>query len=92
MPNIYNVNAISDRLKGDPVSGWDCGVAVAQWLQDLLYSAQPKDKRPTLKLMFVGNPQEMKRPANKPDFFDFPQFKAKDLVSGSHGHYNHHIL
>lgn len=60
--------------------GYDCGDQVADWLSEKLY--ENAKVKPKVRLMYVGiAPEELNRPAFKPPFFNFPQYKEGDVVS-----------
>ena len=62
--------------------GWDCGDEVAEWLREKLYTLTESSvtDKPTVRLMYVGNAENLKRPAYKPDVFSFTQYKKEDMV------------
>lgn len=64
------------RLWRQKARGVDCGDEVAEWLTKVLF-----DNQKEVRLIYRGNfPWE--RNANKPKYFEFPQFKKEDKVTG----------
>lgn len=62
------------RIWNQRTCGADCGDAVADWLSRLLYKGETR-----VRLLYQGGLVK-DRPARKPDYFEFPQFRASDRV------------
>lgn len=62
------------RIWNQRTRGVDCGDAVANWLSQLLYKGETR-----VRLLYQGG-LVRDRPARKPDYFEFPQFKPSDRV------------
>ncbi|XP_047481830.1 mitochondrial amidoxime reducing component 2-like [Penaeus chinensis] len=62
------------RIWNQRTRGVDCGDAVADWLSQLLYKGETR-----VRLLYQGGLVK-DRPARKPDYFEFPQFRASDRV------------
>lgn len=62
------------RIWNQRTRGVDCGDAVANWLSQLLYKGETR-----VRLLYQGG-LVRDRPARKPDYFEFPQFKPSDRI------------
>ncbi|XP_042888810.1 mitochondrial amidoxime reducing component 2-like [Penaeus japonicus] len=62
------------RIWNQTTSGFDCGDAAAEWLTRVLY-----DGGTSVRLVYQGGLVK-DRPARKPDYFEFPQFRKSDRL------------
>ncbi|XP_076053790.1 mitochondrial amidoxime-reducing component 1-like isoform X2 [Oratosquilla oratoria] len=71
---IETYDAILVKLWWQEEYGLDCGDKVAKWLSDFLYDDGTK-----VRLVCQGD-LDITRPARKPNYFDFTQFKENDKL------------